>query len=66
VVPASALQHLMQALPRMRVSRIAAPHMLLQTAPQEAWGAVMGFLDHMSSGTDTRGAECSAGMWHVL
>jgi pimeloyl-ACP methyl ester carboxylesterase len=44
VVPLSALRHLMQALPRMRVARIAAPHMLLQTMPSAAWQAVLSFI----------------------
>ncbi|HEX7642301.1 MAG TPA: alpha/beta hydrolase [Burkholderiaceae bacterium] len=52
VVPASALRRLVEALPRMRISRIATPHMLLQTAPQEAWKAVVTFLDHCRAKDD--------------
>ena len=47
VVPPRALRHLRQFLPHMQVARIAAPHMLLQTAPAEAWRAVLPFVGNV-------------------
>jgi pimeloyl-ACP methyl ester carboxylesterase len=44
VVPPSASRHLAAALPQMRVAHVAAPHMLLQAMPCEAWSAIGAFM----------------------
>ena len=49
VVPHSACEHLHHHLPQMRIASIAAPHMLLQTAPAEAWDAMTAFLDALTA-----------------
>lgn len=49
VVPHSACEHLCRYLPQMQVASIAAPHMLLQTAPAEAWDATTAFLDALTA-----------------
>lgn len=44
IVPAAALQAMLQHRPDMRVVSVSAPHMLLQTAPRTAANAIIAFL----------------------
>ncbi len=44
VVPAAALDHIRALQPEMQVVPVAAPHFLLQTRPDEAAQAVLGFI----------------------
>jgi len=50
VVPHSACEHLRRHLHQMQVASIAAPHMLLQTAPSDAWVALTAFVDALTAG----------------
>ena len=44
IVPDSAMKRIERVAPRMVRKEIAAPHLLLQTAPKEAWRAITEFL----------------------
>ncbi len=55
IVPQSAQRYLEGFLPQMQAAALASPHMLLQTAPLEAWHAVGPFLNANRNGNGRRG-----------